>query len=138
MTAIKPVKDGYITSGYGERVSPFGGKKEFHPGIDIGSKDKNPPVYAPLSGVVAVHGYSVTFGYRVWIKLPDGYYYVLAHLKEISPLIKTGLTVLAGDHIGLMGNTGLSKGQHLHYEERLNPSKPGNSREPKEVIATFK
>lgn len=133
--AYKPVDDGYITSGYGERI--LNGKKEFHPGIDIGSKQPSPFVYSPYAGIVQNAGYSESFGRRVWIKLESGLYMVLAHLEFINPNLKYKTEIIAGEYIGIMGNTGKSYGRHLHIEIRKDPYKPGNSIEPIEIIKTL-
>lgn len=42
-----------------------------------------------------------------------------AHLNEII-FVKKGDVLKAGDHIALVGNSGLSTGPHLHYEVRMN------------------
>lgn len=139
MEAIKPIKDGYISSGYGWRTDPFNpGKKQFHPGIDVSCKEVKPLVCTPLAGVVVVTGFSKTFGNRVWIKLDNGLFMVLAHLDSIELNIRVGLRLKPGDFVGIMGNTGLSKAPHCHIEIRANPYKPGNSLEPTEIINTFK
>jgi murein DD-endopeptidase MepM/ murein hydrolase activator NlpD len=139
MEAIKPIKDGYISSGYGWRTDPFNpGKKQFHPGIDVSCKEVKPLVCTPLAGVVVVTGFSETFGNRVWIKLDNGLFMVLAHLDSIDLHIRNGLQLKAGDIVGIMGNTGMSHGAHTHIEIRKSPYTPGNSREPTEIINTFK
>lgn len=40
------------------------------------------------------------------------------HLSEIK--VQVGQQVAAGDVIGIVGNTGLSTGAHLHWEMRVN------------------
>lgn len=139
MEAVKPIENGYITSGYGWRKNPFNpAKKQFHPGIDVSCKEVKPIVRTPLSGTVVEHGFSKTFGNRVWIKLEDGLFMVLAHLDSIDLHIRNGLQLKAGNIVGIMGNTGMSKAAHTHIEIRKDPYKPGNSREPIEIINTFK
>lgn len=142
MEAIKPIENGYITSGYGWRKNPFDTtKKQFHPGIDVSSKEVKPIVRTPLSGIVVECGFSKSFGNRVWIALDNelkGWYLVIAHLDSIDLHIRNGLQLKAGNIIGIMGNTGMSKAAHTHLEIRRNPYKPGNSREPVEIINTFK
>lgn len=138
--AIKPVKDGYITSKYGDRI--LNGKKEFHPGIDIGSKEEFPIIYSAFKSKVSVCGWSDTFGWRVWTKILEGPHAglstVYAHMHKIDPNIKIGLELEEGSIIGIMGNTGHSFGKHLHFEIRPEPTKPGNSVDPIEVSSLYK
>lgn len=94
-----------------------------HRGIDMAwnSKQggKNVPVYAVDDGVV----YSTkdndktgkSWGNYVKIKHNDGTYTLYAHLKD-GIKVKKGQNVKQGDQIGNMGNTGDSKGNHVHYE----------------------
>ena len=55
-----------------------------------------------------------------------GYKTIYGHCSKI--LVKPGQKVKRGDVIGLVGNTGLSKGDHLHYEVHHNgrPVNPVN------------
>jgi murein DD-endopeptidase MepM/ murein hydrolase activator NlpD len=131
----KPVEDGYITSGYGNRI--LNGKREFHPGIDIGSKQRTPFVYSPYAGTVHEAGYSESFGKRVWIRIESGMYMVIAHLITISPNIHKGMKIISGEYIGIMGNTGMSYGRHTHIELRSDPQTPGNSIDPIEITKTL-
>lgn len=131
----KPVYGGYITSGYGKRI--LDKVEEFHPGIDIGSKSSRPIVQAAYSGTVVKSGFSETFGNRVWVKMDFGYHAVYAHLESINPLIKEGNRIFEGDMIGIMGNTGKSKGRHLHFELRKEPVVGSESIKPVQIIALY-
>jgi murein DD-endopeptidase MepM/ murein hydrolase activator NlpD len=51
---------------------------------------------------------------HVLIRYSDGTYGYLAHLKHKGVAVKAGQTVRAGQLIGYSGNTGFSKGPHLH------------------------
>lgn len=134
-----PVIDGYITSKYGDRI--LNEKKEFHPGIDIGSAEEFPIVYSVFKSKVSVVGVSSTFGNRVWCTILEGPHkglsVVYAHLHSIDKKIKVGLEIEPGEIIGIMGNTGHSFGKHLHFEIRPEPSKPGNSVNPIEVSKLY-
>ena len=114
--AIKPVQ-GWITSGFGYRKSPFTGKKEFHKGLDIANR-KGTEVVATADGVVSFVGQQGNFGNLMVIDHGHGLSTRYAHLSKT--LIKRGDNVTRGQTIAQMGNTGRSTGPHLHYEVRLN------------------
>lgn len=59
-----------------------------------------------------------SYGNYVKIKHDNGYYTLYAHLKYKSVTCKIGDRVSKGQVIGYMGNTGYSKGSHLHFEVR--------------------
>ena len=113
----------------------------FHSGIDIktgGKTGKN--VYAIADGFISrikVSGNG--FGKTLYIKHPNGYTSVYAHLKgfsqEVSKYIKEQqykkksfeinifpksdqFVIKKGDIIALSGNSGGSDGPHLHFEIR--------------------
>jgi murein DD-endopeptidase MepM/ murein hydrolase activator NlpD len=114
--AIWPT-EGWISSGFGERLSPFSGKKEFHKGLDI-SAPMGAPVYAPADGTVVMAGDADNSGNSVTIDHKGGLTTSYNHLKEFT--VDQGQSVAKGDLIGYVGNTGQSTGPHLHYEVRLN------------------
>ena len=60
-----------------------------------------------------------SYGNYVYIEHKNGYRTRYAHMREIY--VSTGTTVLRGQAIGYMGNTGNSYGEHLHFEVH-NPS----------------
>ena len=57
-----------------------------------------------------------SYGNYVKIKHDNNYYTLYAHMVYKSVKVKTGDTVKKGEVIGSMGNTGHSKGAHLHFE----------------------
>lgn len=134
--ATFPVKGGYITSGYGNRV--INGKIEFHPGIDIGSKSSKAIIQAAYPGIVSAAGWSDSFGNRVWVKYNENCFVVYAHMSEINKELKPGVKVFEKDYIGIMGNTGHSFGKHLHFELRTKPDMTGKSINPIEIINLIK
>lgn len=106
---------GVVTSGLGQRWGTF------HAGVDI-AKSGTVPVVAAANGVVIRSYYSSSYGNVVFISHSiDGQVYttVYAHLSSRS--IGTGATVSKGQQIGIMGNTGDSQGQHLHFELHRGP-----------------
>jgi murein DD-endopeptidase MepM/ murein hydrolase activator NlpD len=73
------------------------------------------PIYATGDGKVVFAEYA-TNGYGMHVIIDHGYDYqtLYAHLSRIT--VKKGQSVKRGDELGLIGNTGLSSGPHLHYE----------------------
>ena len=114
--SIWPAK-GWPNDGFGYRISPFTGKKEFHEGLDI-SAQKGTSVIAPADGYVSFAGKSNSFGNYITISHGYGYKTRYGHLSKI--LVVKGQAVKRGEKIGLIGSTGRSTGPHLHYEVHRN------------------
>jgi len=51
---------------------------------------------------------------HIFLRYEDGTYGYLAHLKYKGVVVKAGDAVVAGQLIGYSGNTGFSRGPHLH------------------------
>ena len=109
-----------LTSRYGMRT--LNGVTAMHKGYDlvgVGSKD----VVAVEDGTV-VYSRIITdksnptweWGNYVVIRTASGKYHYYCHLASRS--VSAGQTVKAGDKLGVMGNTGYSFGEHLHFEAR--------------------
>ena len=109
--SIWPVK-GWVTSGFGVRVSPFTGRPALHDGLDIGAP-RNTPVRAPADGRVTTVGFNSKLGNIVRLDHGYGIQTLYGHMAKY--LVKNGQRVKRGDVIGLVGSTGLSTGPHLHY-----------------------
>jgi murein DD-endopeptidase MepM/ murein hydrolase activator NlpD len=108
---------GWISSNFGYRVSPFTGRKEFHRGLDIATREGT-SIIAPADGVVTYSGKKWLMGNMITI---DHGYGMVTRYGHISKLLKKkGNRVKRGEVIALVGNTGRSTGPHLHYEVRLN------------------
>lgn len=112
----KPAK-GWITSGFGLRLSPFSGARKMHRGLDIAAPTGT-PVLAPADGIVRRVGTASDYGKMVVIDHGYGYQTVFGHNSKI--FVKVGQRVRRGDTIAAVGNTGRSTGPHLHYEVHLN------------------
>lgn len=108
---VWPVR-GYVSSGYGYRISPFTGARQFHSGLDIAAP-QGTPVRAAMYGRVATTGYDTNSGNYIIIAHHGGYKTLYAHLDVIR--VKPGTAVKTGDRIGDVGSTGLSTGSHLHF-----------------------
>jgi murein DD-endopeptidase MepM/ murein hydrolase activator NlpD len=117
--SISPVdpQESWISSSYGVRTSPFTGKEQFHPGVDIAGAEKT-PIIAPAKGTVDFVGKDGALGMTVRIKHDSCYESTYGHLDKAA--VKKGQQVHRGDVIGYMGNTGRSTGHHLHYEIEKN------------------
>jgi murein DD-endopeptidase MepM/ murein hydrolase activator NlpD len=114
--SIWPVK-GWVTSGFGPRVSPFTEKPAWHDGLDIGAA-VNAPVQAPAQGRVITVGFDPKLGNVVKLDHGYGIQTVYGHLAKA--LVKEGQRVKRGDVLGLVGSTGLATGPHLHYMVKVN------------------
>ncbi|MCL2754372.1 MAG: peptidoglycan DD-metalloendopeptidase family protein [Oscillospiraceae bacterium] len=98
-------------------------RKGQHNGVDIASPPniENAPIYAMQSGTVTHAGPLGTYGNVVFINHGGGYVSIYAHMIR-QPAVKEGQTVTQGQHIGNVGSTGRSTGNHLHLEVRRNGS----------------
>lgn len=117
-----PVKNGYISSGFGGRIHPISGKYRGHQGVDIPGK-KGTPVNAVAAGIVLKSEKVSGYGNMVEIRHPDGYTTRYAHNQK--NLVKEGDLVEKGQKIALLGSTGRSTGPHVHFEVRKD-EKPVN------------
>jgi murein DD-endopeptidase MepM/ murein hydrolase activator NlpD len=114
--SILPAR-GWLSSGFGYRISPFTGTIQMHEGIDI-SNAIGTPIVAPADGLVVRVGRE--YGYGKILVINHGYSIVTryGHLHKVH--VKIGQKVKRGDLIGEIGNTGRSTGPHLHYEVKTN------------------
>lgn len=127
-----PIKEEYrISSEFGVRnqiIKGMGGEEgDFHRGIDIVSKSGS-KIIASASGIVHLHypppnkwykGHPV-FGGLVVINHGNGIFTLYGHLSK--SYVKEGQFIEKGEEIGVIGNTGLSTGTHLHFEVLFNPT----------------
>jgi murein DD-endopeptidase MepM/ murein hydrolase activator NlpD len=104
---IKPC-EGRITSHF--RTA----KRPTHHGIDI-AKAGNVEVVSVADGVVVKSYSSKSYGETIIIQHEGNVQTLYSHLI-LGSRIPNGTHVKQGDFIGLMGNTGASRGQHLHFE----------------------
>ena len=109
----RPVKKGWMSSGFGKRTDPFKGKKSYHRGLDFAGK-RGSDVVAVASGIVMRSEKAAGYGNVVEIRHADGYSTLYGHNKE--NLVKVGDMVDKGQTIALLGSTGRSSGPHVHFE----------------------
>jgi murein DD-endopeptidase MepM/ murein hydrolase activator NlpD len=99
----------------------------FHRGDDFVGISKNTEIKAAADGIVVEHwpapngyykGHPIYGGYIV-IQHDNGTYTVYAHMSDT--IVHTGEKVKQGQKIGVIGDTGLATGVHLHFEIVLTP-----------------
>lgn len=121
------VKDGDIFSTYGNNnwrkavtVMDNGQLRNagVHGGSDISilkGDASNVAVVSMLDGIVTAAGYGNSNGNYVKVLNTDtGLVMAYLHMKNNSLKVKTNDKIKAGQQLGIMGNTGSSKGAHLH------------------------
>ena len=87
-------------------------------GVDLAAPTGT-PIYASAEGTVIVarsSGYNGGYGSYMVISHPNGTQTLYAHASKVS--VSQGDTVVKGEIIGLVGNTGKSTGPHVHFEIR--------------------
>ena len=112
-----------VTSLFGTRWHPVYQMYKTHTGIDIGA-DYGTNILASDSGTVVLSTYSSSYGNYVIINHGGGRTTLYAHMSK--RLVSLGDSVDQGDIIGLVGSTGVSTGNHIHFEvteggTRVNP-----------------
>jgi len=103
---------GRISSPFGMRTHPITKAKKLHNGIDI-SAPRGTSVKAPMDGVVENAWTDNLNGNAIKIKHTNGWSTGYAHLEK--KLVAKGEKVKKGQVIGLVGSTGASTGNHLHF-----------------------
>lgn len=107
-----------ITANYGARRSYNGGPYlTYHEGVDF-SAYGGTPVYAPAAGTVVLAEPLYVRGGTVIIDHGIGLYSGYYHLSAVHAT--AGQTVQPGDLLGEVGTTGLSTGNHLHWDLLVN------------------
>lgn len=101
------------TSGFG--IRRWGRRYKFHYGTDL-KLAIGDPVYSIFDGVVRIAQFSSSYGYVVVVRHYNGLETIYAHFSKL--LVVPGMSIRAGEPIGLGGNTGRSTGPHLHFEVR--------------------
>jgi murein DD-endopeptidase MepM/ murein hydrolase activator NlpD len=88
-----------------------------HNGIDVASQ-RDTPVVATAGGVVSYEGFDGGLGKVIKLNHGYGMQTTYGHLAKAN--VRIGQKVKRGEVIGLVGNTGLSTGPHVHYEVFVN------------------
>lgn len=109
--------NGWITSYFGRRFSPYSGKLKMHEGIDLGA-NYGSPIIAPADGIITFAGIKPGFGKYIQIDHGYGIETLFAHSSKLH--VSNGQKIKRGTLIASIGSTGDSTGPHLHYEVRVN------------------
>ena len=123
---ICPVQGEYIiTDPFGNRIHPLYGRKDFHYGVDLAAAHGT-PIIVPADGVVTDAGYEKSKGRTLTIDhgmglfsrdgVPSKRRFRTRYYHCSKVLVKKGARVKRGDVVALVGSTGTSTGNHLHYE----------------------
>jgi murein DD-endopeptidase MepM/ murein hydrolase activator NlpD len=114
--SIWPIKGGlgHISTYFGYATNDFTGQRYFHQGIDCSTYRSGDPIVATADGKVVLTANDRSYGLTIVIAHAQGFSTRYGHLDRI--LVRTGQFVKQGDIIGILGNTGVSTGPHIHYE----------------------
>lgn len=104
-----PVESGKLTSGFGMR------RGRWHEGIDL-KAPLGTSIRAMASGRVVFSGAMRGYGKIVVLYHGGGLSSVYAHNHE--NLVRVGQRVTQGESIATLGNSGRTRGAHLHFEIR--------------------
>ena len=110
-----PIREGEITSNFGERMHPVSGAVSFHSGIDIAAPSGT-EVIAAGSGTIAATGWDDDLGNYIIMNHGGVFTTIYGHLSAIA--VNLNQRVNSGSLLGKVGSTGLSTGPHLHFEVR--------------------
>lgn len=102
-----------LESGYGERLHPVLGVMRLHTGIDLVAEE-GVPVVSTEEGIVIKAQMAEAWGNIIVVQHEGAYSTSYSHLKSMN--VKAGDQVHKGQVIGLVGHTGLSTKDHLHFE----------------------
>ena len=125
---ISPPLDYFtISSHFGKRRDPINKRWAMHNGLDmVGTR--NTKIYSTGPGKVTFAGRKGRYGKLVEIDHGFGFKTRYGHLNKI--FVKRGQKIKYRKKVGLMGTTGRSTGNHLHYEILLN----GKNHNPWRII----
>lgn len=130
-----PIPNGQFTSGFGNRRHPILGYARAHTGVDWAAP-RGTPILASGDGIVEQAGWNGGYGRQTIIRHANGYQTTFNHQNKIADGVVPGARIRQGQIIGYVGSTGLSTGNHLHYELIINGKKvdPMRVRLPAERI----
>ena len=104
---------GSESSGFGYRMHPIDNEVKFHYGTDFAANSGD-AVEAFADGFVYAAGTSEGYGNYLILTHEGGFSTIYAHLSRHN--VQEGDAVRRGETIGLVGQTGIATGPHLHFE----------------------
>lgn len=108
-----PIRNSYVTSGFGNRADPFGRGVGNHKGIDFHARVGD-PVMSVADGVVSFSGVKGGYGNVVDVDHGNGYVTRYAHNSRL--VVRVGDLVRSGQEVAKAGSSGRSTGAHVHFE----------------------
>lgn len=104
-----------ITSGFSRsRKHPILGYNRSHLATDYAAPTGS-SVLAVANGAITFAGWNSGYGNLVQIRHSNGMTSGYAHLSRIASGVRAGQSIKQGDLVGLVGQTGLATGPHLHF-----------------------
>jgi murein DD-endopeptidase MepM/ murein hydrolase activator NlpD len=104
--------NGWVTSRFGWRISPFTGRRQFHSGLDIAA-DVGTDIVAAARGKVVFAGSRGPLGRAVILDHGFGFRTVYGHASALH--VRVGQSVERGERVATVGSSGRSTGPHVHY-----------------------
>ncbi len=102
---------------FGMSLDPFTERRSMHGGVDF-SLRPGAPVYAAGGGVVTEADQDPVWGWCVRVRHTARIETFYAHLQQLR--VTTGESVVRGQILGTIGQSGAATGPHLHFEMLIN------------------
>lgn len=124
--SLAPV-DGYVTQGFYDEAVFYDNN---HLGLDVIAR-QGEVVKAAAGGLVIFSNWTYRYGNTVILAHGHGYVTVYSHNQR--NVVKERQWVERGEPVAFLGNTGISRGPHLHFEIW----KDGQPQDPKQYIFMY-
>ncbi len=111
-----PLTSYHVTSGFGARRDPLNGRNAWHQGVDLAAPTDT-RVLSTAPGFVLSAGPHGSYGITVEVDHGAGVTTRYAHLSRA--LVAPGQALAGGEPLGVIGASGRSTRQHLHFEVRI-------------------
>jgi len=122
-----PPVDGYVTQDFYDQAVFY---DDNHYGLDIIAR-QGEVVKAAAAGLVVFSNWTYQYGNTVIIQHGSGYLTIYGHNER--NIVRERQWVERGEPIAFLGNTGISRGPHLHFEVW----KDGKPQNPKDFIFIY-